>query len=80
MPTTTTLASRPDPAAAPVEASTAASTAAAWSWYVAPTAPSPWPGRVIGTPRWPSASSAGTTSRHADPSSHSPAMSSTSMS
>ncbi len=59
--------------------STAASTAATWSSSVADADPSPCPGRVSGTGRWPSASSAGTTSAQADPSSHRPAMSTMSM-
>lgn len=55
--------------------STAASTAASWSSSVAEAVPSPWPGRVSGKGRWPSAVSSGTTSSLADPSNHRPAMS-----
>ena len=46
---------------------------------VAEADPSPWPGRVSGTGRWPSDRSVDATSSQADPSSHRPAMSRTSM-
>src|SRR3954451_15601885 len=60
--------------------STAASTAATWSSKVASAFPSPWPGRVSGTGRWPSPSSAGTTASQAEPASHMPAISTMSIS